>query len=193
MTEYETTFEGYSYRTSCRFGNRVNLSVDGGIVTVTGPRVGVLTYRLWIAVQVVLFWLIVPALLAAVILWDWRYLLLALVVAVAYWAFSGLGAVILWAWADVSAIGSESDPTVSFPVSTAKRVKIGHGWARNSLWLVIPLFVPGINKWSEGRTVSFEAPDGETGSDRAVYAIFMRSERDAAALAALLGGRVVPV
>ena len=46
MAEHEATFEGYAYRTSCRFGNRVQVSVDDATVTVTGPRVGVLMYPL---------------------------------------------------------------------------------------------------------------------------------------------------
>ena len=185
MREQQNRFEGYSYRTNCRFGNRVKVSVDDGTVTVTGPRLGVLPYRLWIAVQLVLFWAIVPALLTALALWDWRYLALALALLLVHWAFSGLGAVVLWAWVDVSAIANGSDPLVSFPVGAVKRVKIGRGWARNGLWLVIPPYIPGLNAISEGRTVSFEAPDGEKDGD-SVYAIYMRSEDDAQTLARLL-------
>jgi protein-S-isoprenylcysteine O-methyltransferase Ste14 len=77
MKDQKTTFEGYSYRTSARFGSRVQVSVEDGTASVTGPRVGVLAYRLWIGTQVVLFWLIVPVLIAAV-LRDWRYVFLAL-------------------------------------------------------------------------------------------------------------------
>ena len=54
--------EGYSYRTSSRFGSRVSVSIAGSKVTIIGPRVGVSTYRLWNIAQVILFWLIVPAL-----------------------------------------------------------------------------------------------------------------------------------
>ena len=50
--------------------------------------------------------------------------------------------------------------TISFPVSAVKDVKIGRGWARKGLWLVIPLYVAGVNKWAEGFCVSFEAPNG---------------------------------
>jgi len=48
MKDQKTTFEGYSYRTSARFGSRVQVSVEDGTASVTGPRVGVLAYRLWI-------------------------------------------------------------------------------------------------------------------------------------------------
>jgi hypothetical protein len=40
------TFDGHSYRTSCRFGGRVSIAVAGETVTVTGPRVGRLIYHL---------------------------------------------------------------------------------------------------------------------------------------------------
>jgi hypothetical protein len=188
MVVKETTFGGYSYRTGSRFGSRVRVSVDDGMVTVTGPRIGVLVYCLWIAAQVVLFWSIPPALLAAAVLWDWRYLVIALMLVVAHWAVGTFGAVCFWELANVVAFTEGAmDQTAVFSVSTVKRVKIGRGWARNGLWLAIPLFVSGINQWAKGSLVSFEAPDGETGRD-AVYAFQMRTKEDARALARLLRG-----
>ena len=186
MTDRQTTFEGYSYRTSSRLGSRVKVSVDGATVSVTGPRVGVLIYRLWIAIQVIVFWLIIPALLAAVVLWDWRYLFLALVLAVAHWAIGGAGAGCLWEIANLTAFMSgTTGVTISFPVSAVKDVKIGRGWARKGLWLVIPLYVAGVNKWAEGFCVSFEAPNGDTGRE-VIYAFHMQTKEDAQALARLL-------
>jgi len=41
------TFEGYSYRTSSRFGSRVWITVEDGTVTVTGPRVPAPLYAAW--------------------------------------------------------------------------------------------------------------------------------------------------
>lgn len=179
----EATLEGYSYRTSSRFGGRVQVSVDDETVTITGPQVGVLLYRLWIAAQILLFWLSVPALLAAVILWDWKYLALALALLVAWWAVSTFGAVCFWELANVNAfMEGTGGKTTTFPVSAVKRVKIGRGWARNGLWLVIPPVVPMVNKVSEGVCVSFEAPDGDTGRD-AVYALMMQTPEDAQTLA----------
>jgi hypothetical protein len=70
MDELAKSFEAYSYRTSSRFGSRVEVSIDDGNVTVTGPRVGVLIHRVWIVAQVVLFWSTIPVLLAAALLWD---------------------------------------------------------------------------------------------------------------------------
>ena len=127
MAEHETTFEGYSYRTSCRFGSRVKVSVDGETVSVTGPRVGVFTYRLWFSIQLVLLWLIPPVLLAGVPLWDWRYLVLASGTRRRPHPFGVIGVASFWELAIVSAVQSGSDQGVSFPLSAVKRVKIGHG------------------------------------------------------------------
>jgi hypothetical protein len=186
MSEREKVFEAYSYRTSSRFGSRVKVSIDEGMVAVTGPRVGVFIYRLWIVAQVIVFWLIVPALLAAVVLWDWRYLILVLVLAVVHWAVGTFGAVSFWELANVNAFSEGSmGTTIEFSVSAVKRVKIGRGWARKGLWLVIPLYVPGLNRMAEGYCVSFEAPDRETGRD-AVYALHMQTREMAQSLADLL-------
>ncbi len=45
--------------------------------------------------------------------------------------------------------------------------------------------MPAINKTAEGHTVSFEAPDGETGKD-VVYALHKRMEDETQTLAVLL-------
>ena len=181
----ETTFEGYSYRTSSRFGSRVKVAVADGMVTVTGPRVGVFLYRLWIAAQVIILWSIVPALLAAVILREPRYLALALMLAVAHWAVGTFGAVCFWELANVMAFSAGTmGETMTFSVSAVKRVRIGGDWARNGLWFVIPQFIPLITMLAEGGCVSFEAPDGDTGKD-AVYALHMQSEEDAQVLSKL--------
>lgn len=186
MSEPEHTFEAYSYRTSSRFGSRVRVSIDAGIVTVTGPRVGGSIYRLWIAAQLLLFWLMVPAVLAAVVLWDGRYLLLALALLVLHWAVSTFGAVSFWELANVTAFMEGSmGVTIGFPLSSVQRVRIGRGWARNGLWLAIPPYVPAVNQMSEGICVSFEAPDGETGQD-VVYALQMQTPEIAQSLARLL-------
>lgn len=183
MSERENVFEAYSYRTSSRFGSRVKVSIVEGMVTVTGPRVGIFIYRLWIVAQVIVFWLIVPALLATVVLWDWRYLILALGLLVPHWAIGTFGAVSFWELANVNAFTEGTmGTTIEFPVSAVKRVKIGRGWARNGLWLVIPLYVPGLNQMAEGYCVSFEAPDGETGR-KAVYALHMQTKEIAQSLA----------
>ncbi len=174
--------EGYSYRTSSRFGSRVKVLVNDMRVSVIGPRVGVPTYRLFIAIQVVLLGLIVPSLLAAVILWDWWYLVLTLALLGAHILFGGIGAASFW---EIANMGGHK--ITSFSISAVKRVKIGHGWARNGLWIVILPYVSQINKVSEDHVVSFEAPDGVKSGD-SVYAIYFWDEHDAGTLARLLEG-----
>lgn len=188
MDKQATSFKGYSYRTSSRFGSRVQVSVDGETVSVVGPRIGVTVYRLWIAAQVVIFWLIVPALAAAVALWDWRYLILALALAVTHWAIGSFGAGCLWELANLTAFSEgKAGETVTFPLGLVKRVMIGRGWARNGLWLVIPPYIAGINQMAGEYVISFQAPDGATGKD-AVYALHMQTTEEAQALGRLLEG-----
>lgn len=183
MRDQELRLEGYSYRTSSRFGSRVKVSVDDRTVSVTGPRVGVLTYRLWIAIQAVLLALIAPTLVAAVVLWDWRYLALSLALPIVHLLFGGIGAATFWEMQTMA--GRQT--TVSFPVSAVEHVKVGRGWARKGLWLVILPYVAPLNKISEGHAVSFEAPDRERDGD-SVYAIHFWDESDAATLGNLLEG-----
>lgn len=187
MADQESTFDGYGYRTGSRFGSWTKVTVQEGTVSVTGPRVGVVPYRLWLAAQVLLLVLMVPALVGAVVFLDWRYLAIAVVLLAAHFFVGSLGAAALWEMANMFAIGS-GHPTHSFPVSAVRQVKIGPGWARNGLWLVILPYVAQIDKASEGHCVSFEAPAGDTSGD-AVYAFHMHTAEDARALAALLEAR----
>jgi hypothetical protein len=66
-------------------------------------------------------------------------------------------------------------------------VRIGSGWARKGLWLVILPYVAGINKMAEGYAVSFEAAAGDVAGD-AVYAFHMHTKEEATELARLLQG-----
>jgi len=186
--ENNASFEVFGYRTSSRFASHLKVSVDNQTVSVTGPRVGVTVYRLWMALQAVLLALTVPTLIAAVVLWDWRYLITALALVFFYWIISAVGAVALWEFQNFMSFDRGGYQTTSFPLSAVKRVKIGRGWARNGLWLILLPFIASLNKASEGRVVSFEAPDGDTGKD-AVYAFYMRIEDDPQALARLLEGK----
>ena len=183
-----TSFEVFGFRTSSRFASHLKVSVDGQTVSVTGPRVGVTIYRLWMALQAILLVLTVPTLIVAIVLWDWRYLVTALALLFLYWVISAVGAVALWEFQNFMSFDRGGYQTTSFPSSAVKRVKIGRGWARNGLWLILLPFIASLNKASEGRDVSFEAPDGDTGKD-AVYAFYMRIEDDPQALARLLEDR----
>ena len=135
-----SSFQGYGYRTSSRFGSWTRIIVDGDMVSVTGPRVGVFVYRLWLAAQLLILALSIPAILAVVGLRDWRYLLLPPVLFVLHWFVGVVGAAGLWELANVTAIGT-GQPTQTFPTGSVKRVRIGPGWARNGLWLVILPYV----------------------------------------------------
>ena len=189
MTEQDTAFEAYSYRVSARFGGRVRIAAADDTATITGPRLSLTAYRLWIGVQAVLLILVFLALLAALIFWDWRGLLAAFLLLLVHLAASGFGAGCLWEFANLTAfIEGTRGETVAFPLGTVKRIKIGSGWARKGMWLLILPYVAGINSLAEGFCVSFEAPDGETGRE-VVYALHMHSREDAQALAALLERR----
>ncbi len=183
-----TSFEAFGFRTSSRFASHLKVSVDDQTVSVTGPRVGVTIYRLWMALQAVLLALTVPMLIVAVVLWDWRYLVIALALLFLYWVISAVGAVALWEFQNFISFDRGGYQSTSFPLNAVKRVKVGRGWARNGLWLILLPFIASLNKSSEGRVVSFEAPDGDTGKD-AVYAFYMRIEDDPQALARLLEDR----
>jgi hypothetical protein len=184
----ENSFEAYSYRTNSRFGSRVKISVDDETVTLIGPRIGTFIYSMWIKVQIVLLWLIIPVLIAAVVYRDWKFLVLTCMLAIIHWFVGGAGAGCLWEMANLNAFAvGVFGKTISFPLKDVKDVKIGRGWARKGMWLVIPHFIPGVNKWAEGYCVSFEAPDGEKGKE-VVYALHMRTEEDARSLKKLLVG-----
>jgi hypothetical protein len=189
VTEQGTAFEAYSYRVSARFGSRVRIAAGDDTVTITGPRLSLTVYRLWIGVQAVLLALVFLAILGALICWDWRGLLAALVLLLMHLAASGFGAGCLWELANLTSfIECARGETVAFPLGTVKRVKIGSGWARKGMWLLILPYVAGINRLAEGFCVSFEAPDGETGRE-VVCALHMHSRKDAQALAGLLERR----
>ena len=113
-------------------------------------------------------------------------MLLAPGLLVVHWFVGVMGAAGLWEMANLAAIGP-GHPMHHFPVTSVERVKIGPGWTRNGLWLVILPYVAGINKMSEGHAVSFEAPAGDAPGD-AVYAFHMHKEEEAAELARLLKG-----
>lgn len=188
MTNTQTSLEAYSYRVSARFGSRVQVTVTDGMVSVTGPRLGLGLYRLWVGVQAVLLTLTILLVVMAAILWDWRYLAGAVVLLLAHLAAGGLGAGCLWELASLTAfIQGTKGETATFPLASVKRVKIGRGWARKGMGLLIFPYVGGINSMAEGFCVSFEAPDEAAGHD-VVYGLHMATTEEAQTLARLLQG-----
>jgi len=187
MTAQETNLEGYAYRISARFGSRVWITVKDGMVSVTGPRVPLTAYRLWIATQAVLLALAVLALVAAVVMWDWRYLVATAGLLAAHAMAGGFGAGCLWEMMNLIAFGQGTrGEAVSFPVSRVQEVRIGAGWARRGMWLLLLPYFKGIDSMSKGLAVSFVAPDGTPHGG--VYALHVRTPGDANTLAALLKG-----
>ncbi|NIV34861.1 MAG: hypothetical protein GWN58_37005 [Anaerolineae bacterium] len=131
VTESDATFEAYSHRVSARFGSRVQIAVGNNTVSITGPRLSPSVNRSWIAVQAVLLTLIVLALLGTLIFWDWRGLIVALFLLLTHLAVGGSGAGCLWQMANLTAfIEGATGETVSFPLDSVRRIKVGSGWAR---------------------------------------------------------------
>jgi hypothetical protein len=185
MAGQGTMLEGYSYRVSARFGSRVWVTVDDGMVAVTGPRVPLTLYRTWIVVQAVLLVSAVAALVTAVILWDWRFLVAAAVLLVTHGVAGGVGAGCMWEMMNLVAFGQGArGDTATFSLADVKDVRIGTGWARRGMWLLLLPYFKGIDSMAQGLAVSFVAPDGTPNGG--VYALHMRTPEEARALAALL-------
>ena len=177
-------FEVYGYRTSSRFSSRLSISIDDKTVTVTGPRVAAGIYRLWVFMQLFLLFSVIPMLITALALWSWLYLVITLAIFLAYYGISSIGAVALWEYQTAS-FPQQGFQSITFPVSAVRDIKIGRGWARNWIWLVILPFVAPLNKISEGLVVSFEITDKASGRD-IVFALLTSSRETARSLADLL-------
>lgn len=187
MTSQQVTFQGYHYRTSSCFGSRVDALFGDEIAAITGPRVPLGPYRLWIGIQAVLLALVVPALVAAAAFWDWRYLALSALLLIAHLTAGGVGAGCMWELMNLIAFGEGKGDTISFPLSEVEDVRIGRGWARRGMWLLLLPYVAGINKMAEGFVVSFIGPTDDAGWT-GVYALHMATPEDAQFLAAALRG-----
>jgi hypothetical protein len=171
-------FEGYHYRTSSRFGSRVRIKIGDDNISITGPRIGPAIYRTWILTQSILLFLIIPAIIFPLALGKPVYLLLIIKILFLHYAISGTGAIILWEGANVMAFtdGKAGDTEIIRMVDI-KDIRMGKGWERKGLWLVIPYVIPIINKVTEGLCISFEAPDSVTGKD-VVYAFLLHSREE---------------
>ena len=96
-------FEGYHYRTSSRFGSRVQIITGDDSISITGPRIGPVIYRAWILIQSILLFLMIPAVIFPLVLGKPVYLLLIIAILFLHYAISGTGAIILWEGANVTA------------------------------------------------------------------------------------------
>jgi hypothetical protein len=182
----ESRFEGYHYRTSSRFGNRVEISIDEKTFSITGARIGVGIYKTWILIQAILLFLIIPAIIFPIIFGAPIYLFIILALLFLHYVISAVGAVALYELANFLAFTkNKKGGNETFKVADIKDIRIGKGWERNGLWFVIPYVIPMINMVIEGMCVSFEAPDNVTGKD-VVYAFHMHSKEETKNLVDLL-------
>jgi len=179
VTQEQLKFEGYHYRTSSRFGGRVEIITNSEEVTITGIRTGVSVYKSWIFMQEFILFLIIPAIILPLIFNKPIYLLLILGIIFLHYIISAVGAVALWELANViSFTDNQKGNKETFKIIDIKDVKIGKGWERRGLWFVIPYVIPLINKISEGLCISFEAPDSVT-SKSVVYAFLLHTKDEA--------------
>ena len=178
-------FDAFAYRVPARLAGRVRIVVDGGRVSVAGPRVPAGVYQAWIWLQAVLLALVPAALVGAVLRWDARWLLLALGLFVAAWAIATLGAGLWPGLGEVAYIDRGRFQAVEFALEDVRAVKVGEGWADGGIDIVLLPYKRAIDALAARRAVSFYAPD-DAGRD-VRYALHMTSEADTSALAALLG------
>jgi hypothetical protein len=188
MTNNVPQFEAYHYRTSSRFGSRVAVTLDAGRVTVSGPRAPLVAYRVWIGIQAVLLALVALALVLAIALHNGWYVLGAVLLLLIHAAAGGVGAGCMWELMNLIAFmdGRKGD-SITFTLADVQDVRIGDGWARRGMWLLLLPFVGGINSMAKEVAVSFIAPTDAAGGT-GVYALHMRTSAEAQSLAALLRG-----
>ena len=181
--------DGWSYRVSARFAGRVRIAVYPDSVAVAGPRVPSGLYKVWIWVQTLLLAAVFPALAAAIVLLDWRYLVLTVGLFVLSFAVSMGGAGLWPGLGELTAEGEEGHlGALEFPRNAIREVDIGKGWSKGGFEVILFPYLAGINKLAEGRAVSFFAPD-ETGHE-VRFALDMYAESKANELAGIL--RSVP-
>jgi hypothetical protein len=158
VLEGARVFDGWAYRVGARFAGRVRISVYEDRVAVAGPRVPRGLYELWMWVQGLLLALVLPAVVAAVVALDWRWLVAAIVIFVVSFGISFGGAGL---WPGLGEVLQEEGyfKALEFPRAAVREVDIGKGWAKGGLEVVLFPYKAGVDKMAEGRAVSFFAPD----------------------------------
>lgn len=151
-------FDAWSYRVGARFAGRVRIAVYEDRVAVAGPRVPRSLYEAWMWVQGLLLALVAPAVAAAVVGLDWHWLLAAAGAFFVSFAisFSGAG---LWPGLGEVLTDEGYFRALEFPRAAVREVDIGKGWSKGGLEVVLFPYKAGVDKLSEGRAVSFFAPD----------------------------------
>lgn len=183
VSEGTRAFDAWAYRVTARFAGRVRVVVYPDRVAVAGPRVPRLLYQAWVWAQGLLLALVPGAVAGALVNLDWRWLVAALAAFVASYGVSFAGAGL---WPGLGEILTEEGRfrALEFQRSAVREVDIGKGWSKGGWEIVLLPYKAGVDRMSEGRAVSFWAPD-EDGREVRV-AVDMYTPERARELAALL-------
>jgi len=182
-TASQQAFDGWSYRVQGRYAGRVRVVVEGGNVSIAGPRIPMGLYAFWIWLQGLSLALVPVGIVWALVAWDWRPLLFAggfLLLSVVSMA---LGAGIWPGFGETVLAGEGHFNAIEIPVTRVSEVQVGSGWARDGMQVVVAPYKAGIDQLATN-AVTFRAPDGE--GHNVIYAIQMFSAEDAKRLSALL-------
>lgn len=187
MPEGARAFDGWAYRVGARFAGRVRVVLYPDRVAVAGPRIPRGLYEAWIWVQGLLLALVPPALVAAIVALDWRWLAVGVTTFVVSFGISAGGAGLWPGLGELDALGAGGCfRALEFPRACVREVEVGRGWARGGLEVVLFPYRPAVDRMAAGRAVSFFAPD-EYGRE-VRFAVHMYSDQDAQELSARLAG-----
>lgn len=185
VPEGARAFDGWAYRVGARFAGRVRIVIYPDRVAVAGPRVPRSLYEAWIWTQGILLALVPPALVASVVMLDWRWLLVSIALFIVSFGVSSGGAGLWPGLGELEAVGAGGCfKALEFPRTSVREVDIGAGWSKGGLEVVLFPYKAGVDQMAAGRAVSFFAPD-EYGRE-VRFAIHAYSDEDAGALADLL-------
>lgn len=177
-------FDAWSYRVGARFAGRVRVVVWNGRVSIAGPRVPSGLYQAWIVAQAFLLALVAPALVAAVLLLNWRWAVAAAASFVVSWAISTGGAGLWPGLGELDGIETGRFKALEFSLASVTEVDIGRGWSKGGLEVVLFPYKAGVDAMAGIRAVSFFAPDEQGHEVR--FALHMTSDADARELAGIL-------
>lgn len=179
----QQVFDGWSYRVQARYAGRARIVLDGSTVSVAGPRAPMGLYKLWMWLQAITFALVAPALVAAAVKLDWRWLLVSLGMLLLSTAFMAIGAGVWPGMGEVALVADGAFEATEFDASAVSDLGMGK-WAADGMQVVLVHYKPMIDQIAAGRTVTFRAPDGYGHDVR--YALQLYSDEDAQALLAAL-------
>lgn len=198
MGDTRQVHSGYSYRTSSRFGSNVEIEVAGGMVTVTGRRIGRGMRDAWVGAQAGLMTLLLVRVLQRL---SGRRRTRIVRTFVAEFLVASLGALLLWWPADRgpggllegetaeerdagALIARASYSSWTFPLEAVTDVRLSPWYSRRGLWYIAwPWQLPSLLFPWNPREVVFEvAVDDEAPREKLVFAVALRSAEEAAAL-----------